>query len=405
MRAALSSVIAAALISGCVALDATDTREPSGSVGTSAAPSLGVSLALPSVASTLATAAASFTPTASPTVAMTASPTAVLSASPSATAAITVVPTVEITLPPPASPSPASPSVEPTLEVTPEPEETPAPAGPDELVNDLLNDNAGGWGIGQTSGGVVDFVDGALQFDVESSGAWIWSRRDTGSDTAALKVIGTFVPQGEAEFGVFCAQGEDALYGVTIDTNGGWAFVSIGTDGVEFLDSNPDAGLEVPVGEPIVVGLDCSGTSTGALRMVLFLTNTGPVAIYEQPDGPDSFDRLGAYVESLDDAVLVRLESILGFGSGDPNGDLDADAADLMTHVPDGWQEGCWDTPLPPMFGDGASAQLTCFIGGVSTGGEVAEYVQFATTEDMDAAYDIHVERFPVASPVDSCED
>jgi hypothetical protein len=233
----------------------------------------------------------------------------------------------------------------------------------------------------------------------------MWSRRNTGSDTAALKVVGTFALSTEARFGVFCGSGDDEMYGVTMDTDGAWSFVSIGPDGVEVLEDDVDAGIEVTIGAPVVMGLDCAGTATGALRMILNLTNSGPIAIYEQQDGPASFDRLGAYAESHDESVSIRLEDIVGFGSGDPDGAMDADAADLLAHVPTDWQEVCWDTPLPPIFGANATAQLTCFIGDVSAAAEIAEYVQFATTDDMDAAYGTHVERFPVLTPVESCED
>jgi hypothetical protein len=305
-----------------------------------------------------------------------------------------------VTIPPLETPTPT-----PTQDVTPGPTETPFPTSPDELFNDVLSDELSGWGTATNNGGSVGYVAGGLQFDVNDGSAWLWSRRETGDDNSALKVVGEFVPAGEGRFGVICGKGTDALLGAIVDTRGGWAFVSIGEDGAEVLLGDESAGLDVPIGETTVLGLDCWGTSTGALRMQLNMTGTGPIAVYESQDGPESFDRVAAYAESFEDAFTVRLETVLAFGTGDPSGLLDDDATELVGHVPAEWQDTCADTALPPILGRNATALITCFVGDISTGSDVAEYVQFPTKEDMDAAYDIHIDRFPVDTAVDSCKD
>jgi hypothetical protein len=375
------SAVIGSLVFGCVSLDAVGTTPPS------VTPTLG------RTPSPLVTAVA--TPAFTPSPLLTLPPTATPTVAPTDTPA-----PPSPTIPPLVTPTPA-----PTDEVTPEPTASPDASSPDLLFDDPMDDPASGWGTGQTGGGLLQYSDGALQFDSNPGGAWIWSRRDAGSDNSALKVVGEFTPASAGKFGMICAHGDAELFGAIVDTDGGWAFISIGANGADILLDDENAGLDVPIGATTVVGLDCAGTSTGALRMVLNLTGTGPIAIYESQDGPASFDRVAAYAESFDDAFSVRLENAVAFGTGDPSGEMDADATDLLSHVPQNWQDTCFDTALPPVLGQHATAVITCFIGDVSSGSDLAEYVQFPTKEDMDAAYDLHVDRFPVDSPVDSCKD
>ncbi len=330
------------------------------------------------------------------------SPSASPTASPSATPA------------PTASPSPtSSPSVAPTdtAQPTSSASADPSPTSGtgfdprDLLFEDAFDDDSSGWGVGNTPGGDIAYVDGALQFSLPANGNWIWSRRNTGEINGTVRIVGEFTLLADGGVALLCVSG-DLLYGAMVSTGGGYSFVRIGADGAEILADDEAAGLDVAAGTPTRFVLECAGVATGSFRMQLWMIGTGPVGIYESDEGPENFDRVGAYVEAAGDEFVARLEQVHAFGVTGAGGQLDTAGDELLAHVPDDWQESCFQSPVPALNADFATANLVCFLGQPgSTGAEVVEYAQFDSKADMDLAYQNRVETFGTGANGPSCQD
>jgi hypothetical protein len=221
-----------------------------------------------------------------------------------------------------------------------------------------------------------------------------------------MRIAAELSPAADARFGLFCASGDDQLYGVVVDTFGAWKFATIGTTGAEALLEDEDAGLDVPVGDSTLIALECAGLATGKLRLTLWLENTGPVAIYEGDEGPDNFDRTAVYAEALGSTTSVDLENVIAFGSGFGDNQVTDAAAELMTHIPDEWVDSCYQSVRPPLFGSTAEAVVTCFIREPGdAGAEIAEYASYLTPEAMSDGYQKRVDAFGTGDQTDSCED
>lgn len=259
--------------------------------------------------------------------------------------------------------------------------------------------------MGTTPGGDIAYVDGALQFNLPANGNWIWSRRNTGEINGTLRIVGEFTPLADGGFALLCVSGE-LLYGAMLSSGGGFSFVRIGEDGAEVLAADEAAGLDVSSGTTSRFVLECAGVSTGAFRMQLWMIGTGPVGIYESDEGPENFDRIGAYVEAASEAFVGRLEHVHAFGVTGADGQLDTAGEELLGHVPADWQDSCYQSPVPALNADFATANLVCFIGQPgNNGAEVVEYAQFDSKADMDLAYQNRVETFGTGSDVPSCQD
>lgn len=366
------------LLAGCVSVSG-----PGLSPG-AATPTLGITTPAPSTGAPSASAAPTTQATASPTLAPTAS--AVPSASASVAPTDSPVPTESASL----GPTPSSGSGFDTRDL---------------LFDDTFDDEESGWGVGNTPGGDIAYVGGALQFDLPSNGNWIWSRRDTGEINGTVRMVGEFYPASDGRFGILCISGAE-LYGAILDTSGGYSFVRIGDEGAEELSGDESAGLQVPTGTSTQFVLECAGLATGAFRMQLWLTGTGPVAIYESDEGPENFDRVGAYVEASSDNFVGRLEQIHVFGVTGADGQRDEAGQELWSHVPADFDDDCYQSPVPVLNGDFATANLVCFLGQPGTPGfEVLEYSQFESEEAMEVAYQLRIDTFGTGDGTPSCRD
>ena len=362
------------LLAGCVSVSG-----PSTSPG-AATPTLGITTPVPSTAGPTASIATTSSPTASPTLA------------PTASASQSEQPTD--------SPLPTE-----TASIVPTPSSGPVFDTRDLLFEDTFDDDTSGWGIGNTPGGDITYVSGALTFDLPVNGNWIWSRRNTGDVNGTVRLVGEFSAGSDGRFGLLCASGEE-LYGAILSTSGGYSFVRIGEDGAEELGGDESAGLDVPTGEPTRFVLECAGLATGAFRMQFWQIDTGPIGIYKSNEGPQNFDRVGAYVEASSDGFSGRLETVHAFGVTDADGQLDAAGEELLNHVPTDWQESCYQSPVPALSADFATTNLVCFIGQPGNdGAEVVEYTQFDSKAEMDRAYQSRVTAFGTGDNEPSCQD
>ena len=286
------------------------------------------------------------------------------------------------------------------------------------LFDDDLSDPAGQctaavtslpgcWGIGNTPGGSIAYAGGALEFNTNSSGAWMWSRRVVDSTNATMRIAGEFVPTSDGRFGLLCASGDANLYGALVGTDGSWAFVNTTGDvAAQVLLANNAAGLSVPIGESTAMAVECAGLATGSLRMTLFLGQTGPVAIYEATDGPDNFDRAATYAEAKSDGFSVDLRNAIAFGSRIADNQLTPAGQQLLIHVPADWQNACYQGLRPPLFGGTAETVLTCFIRSPGDdGAEIAEYSAYLSADAMNQAYQKGTDFFGTGAGVNSCAD
>jgi hypothetical protein len=268
------------------------------------------------------------------------------------------------------------------------------------------------FGVGSTVSGEVAYDEGALRFDMSVPGAWLYSRRLARSTSATMRVIGDFHPTKDGYFGPACASEDDKLFAGVVGTDGSWAFVKIGNDGPEPLFFDSSAGLDVVAGESNLVALECAGTATGSLRLTLWFGTSGPVATWTQPNGPENFDRAGAYVNAWTEGFSVAMDNVVTFGSGRADGSFGRDGEELLAHVPQDWQSSCYQGLRPPYLADTAEAVVTCFLASSNTeGAEIAEYASFASAADMEAAYQGRIAAFgagDVAFPLhgaSSCRD
>ncbi len=345
-------------------------------------------------------------------------------ATPTPTTAPTATPTVT-----------PSPTVAPSLTAAPSPTTAPSPEPTDdpgfdqrdvEFIDDL-SDPSGHctsepaqdppvypedcFGVGTNAGGTVAYVDGSLHLETSVDDAWLYSRRLAESRSATTRVIGDFYPTTDGRFGLLCALGDgledgDGIFGAIVGTDGSWAFVKIEDNVPEDLFGDASAGLPIVAGESNLVALECAGTATGALRLTLWLGQSGPVATWTQPNGPESFDRAGAYIDATGEGFSVAMDNIIVFGSGTADGSYSPEGEELLTHVPADWQDSCYPGLVPPYLVRTAEAVVTCFISGSNVEGvELAEYASFASAADMEEAYQERVDAFGTGDGVDSCVD
>jgi hypothetical protein len=372
-RSPLIALVAAAIVAGCV-----NVAGPSGE---------------PSITPGVATPTASSATTPAPTAAPSATVAPTLTAAPTPTTAPTPGPTED--------PGFDQRDVEfiddledPSGHCTTEPAQDP-PVYPEDC-----------WGVGTNDGGSAAYVDGALRLETSQTGAWLFSRRLADTASATMRVIGDFYPTNEGRFGPVCASGDERLFGAVVGTDGSWAFVKITDNVPEDLFGDPEAGLTVAAGGSNLVALECAGTSTGALRLTLWVGESGPVGTWTQPSGPENFDRAGTYVDALGDGFSVAMEDVILFGSGSADGSFSPAAEELLGHVPRDWQTSCYPGLRPPYLARTAEAVVTCFLSSSNAdGAELAEYASYSSAADMDAAYQQRIESFGTGDDVSSCAD
>jgi hypothetical protein len=373
-KSVLAALVSAVIVSGCVNV-----------AGPSAEPSV----------TAQATASASAAPSATPTAAPTATAAPTITAAPTPTTAPTPGPTDD-----PGFDQRDLDFVDdlndPTGHCTTEPAQTP----PEDCFG--VGDVADGNGVPI---GSVAYEGGALAITVQPSGGWIWSPRPTNSTSATMRIVGEFYPTNEGRFGPFCKLGDNRLFGGVIGTDGSWAFVKIDENGTEGLFGDPEAGLDVVAGGSNVVALECAGTATGKLRLTLWLGQSGPIATWTQPNGPENWDSTAAYAEATDANFSVAMENVAVFGSGIADGSFSPEGEDLLAHVPPDWQDSCYQGLVPPYLAMTAEAVITCFLSGSNAdGAEIAEYVAFKSAADMQAAYQRRIDTFGSGESGHNCD-
>lgn len=347
-------------------------------------------------------------PTLGPSFAVTTpapSPSASLTASPAATATPTQAPTPKGG--PTEDPTAGAPTLAPTA--SPAPPLTPAPSttviedfGADELLfTDDFSDATSGFGIGSNAGGTVAYTDGALQFDTASDGAWMWSRRTDPLSYNVLHVEADMTPSATGYAGLLCANTDVELWGAVANAAGLWVFIRLDSDGSTILTSSQQAGFEITPGVTTRMALDCASKATGQFRMQLSLPDLGLAALYEggTDEGDQSFDRAGVYAESSADPFQLRVDNLVVYG-GDGETGISPEARALLLHLPADWRADCFETP-PSMFDTGAEASVSCPLADGRS--NVADFVQFDTQANMDAAYQARVDTWAVES-TDSCQ-
>jgi hypothetical protein len=267
-----------------------------------------------------------------------------------------------------------------------------------------MTDPNSGWGIGSDTFYTIAYATDHLQIDITSSGSWVWSRRPSGATNDTMVAVGELTPTSDGLFGMLCDSGDQAMVGGVVGTDGSWKFVSVENNNLTVLKSGDPGTLTIPVGQSSVVAVECAGTSTGKLRLQMWLAGDGLVAMYEQDQGPISFDAAGVYAEATSDAYSVALTHAVAFGVGTGDGQMSSDAQALLTHIPSDWQSTCFESPVPPVYGGFAQTLATCFLGQPGhTGAEVAEYAQYDDVDHMNSAYQQRVSAFSIPSPADSC--
>ena len=365
-RALAASVGLVAVLTGCVTIS-----------GPSAAPSVGG----PSFGVT------------TPRPQLTSSP----AASVVSTNQLTLPPLASASIPPVASPSPVFPTVPPVVPSG----STPPDEDGDLLFFDDMDDPASGWAVGDVGNSSASFTDdGSLRFQIGDAGQAMWSPRRVAGEFGVLLVAGGYDITGDGGLGAACVTEESHLYGAEVTTTGQLIFFSI-VDGVtRALDTNDDLAFDVGQGLQLGFGLECTGLSTGALRLVAIMEGQGAIGVYQNSEGPDAFVGVGLYAEAIDGSATVDVGEAAAYGiAGSAEGPSD-DGQELLGHVPSDWQEQCVDTPSA----NAATAVASCFLQTEGAGAELAVFQQFATADAMDSTYRDLVETFGVESEGD-CEE
>ncbi|MEO6350373.1 MAG: hypothetical protein ABIP53_06955 [Candidatus Limnocylindrales bacterium] len=381
-RAFAVAAVIATVLTGCVSVSAP-------SVAPSTAPSLGITTPAAVTASPIASIATpvAATPTAAPTAPPTAEPP-----TPGPTAAPTVAP-IE------------TPVVEPSTPVeTAPPEDT-----SDLLFVDNMDDPTSGWDEYDVEAATVGYAESALRVTVNAADTFAYGGRLLGAEYGAVLVAGELVPSEAGSGGLLCVAPADELgavhaYGVVLNTDGTLFFVRVsGTGELEVLETN-EIDADFAAGQSNVVGLACAGTSTGALRMVAFGANTGPLASYQLDEGPATFYGIGVYAEAVTAGLSVDALAIAAYGIPvSADGSMSPEVQELLTHVPGDWHDQCIESPVT----ENELAVIVCLLQQDGAGVELASYESFASNAEMDAAYDERVADFPVDedSAANACEE
>jgi hypothetical protein len=133
--------------------------------------------------------------------------------------------------------------------------------------------------------------------------------------------------------------------------------------------------------------------------MVVVIQGMGQVAVHSVDDvSHTNFNVVGLYGEALTQGYSLDVDDTAAFGLGGEIGDMSLGAMDLAGHIPAEFQRDCFESPTPPLFSEPATAVVTCILQTSGDAAEIAEYAQFETKEDMDAAYQERIDAFGVES-------
>jgi hypothetical protein len=206
---------------------------------------------------------------------------------------------------------------------------------------------------------------------------------------------------------LLCDSGDQTMVGGIVSTmDGEWIFIQIDSSGLTVLDRSSENALDIPVGQPTDLAVECGAMTTGELHLEMWLAGAGLVASYHQASGPSSFDHAAMYTESEADGTTVSMTHATAYGVANLSGEPSSGAQDLMlNHVPHDWSSSCFEAPVPGPYGGMAQFRVVCFLGDVGhAGAEIAEYVQYGNADDMNAAYQSRVAAFTPGS-ADSCQN
>ena len=256
-----------------------------------------------------------------------------------------------------------------------------------------MDDPSSGWGTGKIGNSTVSFNDdGQLSLDVGDAGQAIWSPRRVVGEFGMLLVAGGYVISGDGGVGAACVTADGDLYGAEMTTTGQLIFFSIVDSATRALEIKDD--LDVQVEQEVFwgFGVECTGLSTGALRLVAVVSGQGPIGIYQDNEGPDAFVGAGVYGEAIGGPATVDVAQVAAYGIPGSARGPSADGEELLAHVPSDWQEQCVDTPSSNV----ATAVMSCFLQTEGTGAELAIFQQYPTAETMNATYQELVDAFGV---------
>lgn len=318
-------------------------------------------------------------------------PVPVPSATPSASATATAIPSTEEPTPSPTAVATSTPTAEPTG--------TPAPANADLVFVDNMDDPTSGWGLGSLQSRSVAYAEGALRMTIAEESDAVWSTHVLPAEYSVIRVAAQFTMAARGGVGLMCATPDNVLYGAEITTRGELLFFSIENGVTNALSPLTDLDLDVQVGEPVLFGLECAGSATGALRLVPVMTDTGPLGIYQVVDGPSTFSRVAVYSEAFEQGFSADVDPVAAYAiAGSPDG-MTPEGEELLTHVPEDWQQTCYESPVT----ETPTAIIQCVLQTEGVGVELAQYEQSASNADMDADYQEVIETYGV-EPTDSCE-
>lgn len=324
-------------------------------------------------------------------------PAPVASASASASAAVTLAPVATAT---PTTAPTATPSAEASEPPTTEPTESPGTTTSDLILSDDMDDpSTSGWGTTDTETTTVSVQDGALRIEVRQEGGAAYSSHLLGAEYAVVLAVADFEPAADGAVGLLCSTSGDLHYGAAFTTNGALIFFSIDGGQVAVLERINDVGSDLQVDVSALFGIECAGTATGALRLVAVLPGSGPLGVYQSDEGPATFNGIAVYGEAFGPEISIDVEQAGAYGIAGSSDGMTPEGEDLLTHVPELFQQTCTESPISQ---SGVSI-LHCYLQVEGAGVELAQYQEFAGNEEMEAAYRATVDRYGV-DPAGSCE-
>jgi hypothetical protein len=203
---------------------------------------------------------------------------------------------------------------------------------------------------------------------------------------------GEFRPVNDGAFGPLCEGDNGNLYGVAVTADGSISFIAIENNQSRVLDTHESL-VDIPPVGGFILGLECAGMSTGALRLVA-VGNAGPLAVYQNDEGPDTFDGVAMYAEATGDSLRVDVDTVTAYGIAGSGEGMTAEGEALLTNVPGDLQSQCVESPST----SDAVAVLHCYLQVTGTGAELLQFQSFGSTVEMDVAYQALVDQYGVDS-------
>jgi len=257
-----------------------------------------------------------------------------------------------------------------------------------------MSDPTSGWGLTDTDFSRASYQDGALRIQIHADTGAAFSGVLVDGEYAVLLAGAEFRPTDDGAFGLLCTSAEGVYYGSALTSTGALLFFTIEGGQVQVLDRTNDIGMDFPANESTLFGLECAGTATGALRLVAVLPGSGPLGVHQIDEGPATFNGVAVYGEGFQAEFAVDIEQVAAYGIAGSATGMTPEAEELLTHVPELFQETCTESPVA----EAAEAILHCYLQTEGVGAELLQYASFANNSDMEVAYQEAVEQFGVPS-------